>query len=241
MSDTELNQKLKAALAQLNADNEAHWTKDGLPAVAFLSILVGGGVTRDMIEQVAPELTRESVLAAALAATQQPQQPESGLPTGGAVSQAPEIALTDVTHTEGRIEDGAVVVVGNAWPMHFRIDYPKLPDGADANNPTDEEVVTALQHLQSLVTRDRDALNIKLAELSRHVDEAIIARERNFKEAGGIHNANSAYMAARKVQLEAKAEQMQKLRKTDLAGILKSLPKPAPIDQALKNRPRDVT
>ena len=57
--------KIKTALTALDVKNDAHWTSDGLPAVEAVSdMLRDQGITRKVIETVAPEWTREKALEA---------------------------------------------------------------------------------------------------------------------------------------------------------------------------------
>jgi hypothetical protein len=61
---------LADALARLNPEDEAHWTKagpsgsGGLPALPVLTEYAGFKVTRHMVEQAAPGFNRDAALAA---------------------------------------------------------------------------------------------------------------------------------------------------------------------------------
>jgi len=50
--------EIQAAVGLLDAKNEAHWTKAGLPAVEAVAELTGKAVTREAIESAAPDAKR---------------------------------------------------------------------------------------------------------------------------------------------------------------------------------------
>jgi len=51
--------KIRAALASLDPEDDAHWTADGLPAVAAVADAAAANVTRLQIVAVEPEFNRE--------------------------------------------------------------------------------------------------------------------------------------------------------------------------------------
>lgn len=57
--------KLAAVLAQLDPDNDDHWTQQGKPALAAVEAAYGSSaITRADVEAAAPGLTREAAKAA---------------------------------------------------------------------------------------------------------------------------------------------------------------------------------
>ena len=55
---------LQEALSGLDASDDDHWTKSGLPAVEAVDLLLGGSVTRADIERAAPDLKRDTASVA---------------------------------------------------------------------------------------------------------------------------------------------------------------------------------
>lgn len=58
LSDAEKAQAITDALDTLNAEDDAHWTKKGLPDVNVVQEILGFDVTRAAIESVAPDFIR---------------------------------------------------------------------------------------------------------------------------------------------------------------------------------------
>lgn len=56
--DNELADRIVAAVKNLDIDEDAHWTSDGLPSEEAVSGLLGTPVTRNMIETVLPDYRR---------------------------------------------------------------------------------------------------------------------------------------------------------------------------------------
>lgn len=54
-----MKEKIVDALGKLDVNNDNHWTSDGLPKLEALKFAVGGNVTRDQVNEVAPGYTRE--------------------------------------------------------------------------------------------------------------------------------------------------------------------------------------
>lgn len=53
--DHQMNEKIIAALKQLDVANDSHWTSDGSPRLAALKL---DGITREQVAAVAPQFTR---------------------------------------------------------------------------------------------------------------------------------------------------------------------------------------
>lgn len=51
---------LEAAIKTLDPDDDAHWTKSGLPDLNVLKELTGDAVKRQDVEDVAPDFTRDT-------------------------------------------------------------------------------------------------------------------------------------------------------------------------------------
>ncbi len=54
------NEALTKALASLDAENDEHWTADGLPRVDVVEGLLGGKADRQAITEAAPHFTRDA-------------------------------------------------------------------------------------------------------------------------------------------------------------------------------------
>lgn len=81
-----MSERLHQILRQLDPDNDAQWTSQGLPRLEAVEELMGESVTRKQLTEVDPEFTRESH-AASLRAPEQP--PEALDPDEGASPQDP--------------------------------------------------------------------------------------------------------------------------------------------------------
>jgi len=55
-----MSDKIKAALADLDPSNDAHWTSDGLPRLDVMKELTGANVTREALNQVAKGFSRDN-------------------------------------------------------------------------------------------------------------------------------------------------------------------------------------
>lgn len=65
------------ALAQLDPDNDKHWTSDGQPAVKAVEELLAASTNRDAITKAAPELTRDAAREARASRAAEDQRPAS--------------------------------------------------------------------------------------------------------------------------------------------------------------------
>lgn len=55
-----MSQKILDALSKLDRENDDHWTADGLPLMKIVEELVGEDVDRKLLNEIAPDFTRES-------------------------------------------------------------------------------------------------------------------------------------------------------------------------------------
>lgn len=79
-------QKLIEALKKLDSANDNHWTTDGKPKVDTVKFLAGGTVTREDIDAVAPDFTRDNRVVKG--------EEESGAATEAPVTQGSDTAAT---------------------------------------------------------------------------------------------------------------------------------------------------
>lgn len=56
--DGDLGDRIRAAIMMLDPEDDAHWTKDGLPATKAVEAMLGAETTRAAINEAAPGVTR---------------------------------------------------------------------------------------------------------------------------------------------------------------------------------------
>lgn len=103
-----MSQKIKDALAKLDATNDNHWTADGLPRLDTVKLLVGdSGLSREQVTTAQPGFSRASALQAGNASVpalvpQAAPQPETVV-TPAPVAQLPaatELVAVELTEVE---------------------------------------------------------------------------------------------------------------------------------------------
>lgn len=209
---------LAAALAALDAGIDGHWTEEGSPRLDILTTLTGTKVTREQVTAAAPGLTRMAREAAKAAPQAVAGVGEGTTATAApAAPQAPAQGANDGTqyaNTDGAAEPGT----GNE----------------DGQAPVEDELTLAQRRVDRLLAQkaevDRD-----LAQESAALDRLIEARDKAAPRQA-LDSAVRAYHATQLKDREERARRIAAMRGVDLQSIL---PSHAPLDQALKSRPRN--
>lgn len=229
----ELKNKIGQALNSLDPENNGHWTKEGLPAVPFLSILVGGGVTRELVDEVGNGLTRElakerAAQKAAAAPTEQPTAQEK--PTDGDAGEP--------SHgQEGQPQDTPVEEPKTVFVFRADGDTPAFDVGAISSSG-DQSIHDHLLEVRAV----QDKINMSLANLTElrlkvqeYADKVVTAIEEDRKVRPGA-DATTMYLQSRQKQLAEKAAELAEFREKGIGQLMKMVPRPSPLDQALARK-----
>lgn len=233
----ELKNKIEQALNSLDPENNGHWTKEGLPAVPFLSILVGGGVTRELVDEVGNGLTRElakerAAQKAAATPTEQPTTQEK--PTG---AEADAGAGEPSKGQEGQSQDAPVAEAKTVFVFRADGDVPAFDVGAISSSG-DQSIHDHLLEVRAV----QDKINMSLANLTElrlkvqeYADKVVTAIEEDRKVRPGA-DATTMYLQSRQKQLAHKAAELAEFREKGIGELMKMVPRPSPLDQALARK-----
>ena len=104
------------ALAQLDPANDLHWTADGLPRMDAVAELVGdASITRKMVTDAAPELTRASAAAGASVDVETGDDADADADESDADANE-DGEVEDEGEGEGEDEDEEVLELADAFP-----------------------------------------------------------------------------------------------------------------------------
>lgn len=215
-----MNDKILAALLQLDTGNDEHWTSDGLPRMDAVEAIVGDrGITRQQVTAAKPGFSRAVALIQASqgeGGTATPAQPPQTAP---AQAQPPQTAqppaapsVQDDESGEGEVDDS---------------------DDADISG-TEAALAEAKAQLQELAEAKAKATEAHAAK-SLEVDaltDALIQE----KGQETTTTAIQAYLARQRQNLEQRAAKMKTIRESgiDLKTLQRDLS--SPLDAALKGR-----
>lgn len=212
--------KITAALAQLDPQNDNHWTGDGLPRLETVKLLAAApSLTREQVTNAAPGFSRTNPLTQTeQTGAQAPIEQQGGNGTGDAAIAAPAAQQPGAQGEQG---DGT----------------GEGEDGTDGDAPEqalsgiEAEIKAAEDKLGELAARKNEAVQAYEAQV-RAVDELIKARDAAAPRQGVV-NVIQQYLASQQVQLQERAAKMQALKGVDLKSIL---PQGSPIDAAMARR-----
>lgn len=204
------------ALAQLNVENDEHWTDDGLPRLDVVQAMVGEEVSREDVTQAAPNFTRVSGDLTPPAPAPEPQIAQNEPPA------APDVAVTEPEQEEIEEEDPYLIedAFGEGDERGVEI-QAQLDDVRAAIAETQEHLDAGKRHLHGLQQQEAQLYHL----LQAH---------------GGVETTQdhiSRYLAQQKKNLLAKAERVNKFREQGLTPELvrEAMDVRAPVDRALNN------
>lgn len=215
---------LQAALAQLDPGNDAHWTADGLPAMAVVNELTGGNFTR---KNLPADFTREA--AKTPAPTSEIVAPPPTTDEGDANAQGQGIPQ-EQGDEEGDEEE--VIVEINDDEL-FSMDLRDLQgiESFDAFMAASDKMLTSMH-------REREEIAKKIDYLSRRADMVQRVRAKMQKQ---DPNGGHSVKAFLKKQAEARMAKSERAKAFLNAGttaqdVVAQLNMKAPIDAAMAQR-----
>lgn len=221
---------IKDALAQLDPQNNDHWTGDGLPLVQAVSDLVGKDVSRKEVTDALPGFSR--ALAIKNATGTQVASQAVNTPTSEQAAQSQSATTTQAT------ENG-----DNGAPKdEDQVQQTKSDEMEDGSGDADVDLSLAdvLQQAQKTLEtkrKEKAEADAALKEAEKAHDAALVAYEES------IANNNSQPLAIQQyLQSQVKAAEEKKARidiitasGLDLNTLTESL-KGSPLDEAMKNK-----
>lgn len=222
---------IKDALAQLDPQNNDHWTGDGLPLVQAVSDLVGKDVSRKEVTDALPGFSRALAIKNATG-TQVASQVVNTPTTGEQAAQLQSATPTQVT------ENG-----DNGAPNdEDQVQQTKSDEMEDGSGDADVDLSLAdvLQQAQKTLEakrKEKAEADAALKEAEKAHDVALVAYEES------VATNNSQPLAIQQyLQSQVKAAEEKKARidiitasGLDLNTLTESL-KGSPLDEALKNK-----
>lgn len=222
---------IKDALAQLDPQNNNHWTGDGLPLVQAVSDLVGKDVSRKEVTDALPGFSRALAIKNATG-TQVASQAVNTPTTSEQAAQSQSATTTQAT------ENG-----DNGAPKdEDQVQQTKSDEMEDGSGDADVDLSLAdvLQQAQKTLEtkrKEKAEADAALKEAEKAHDAALVAYEES------IANNNSQPLAIQQyLQSQVKAAEEKKARidiitasGLDLNTLTESL-KGSPLDEAMKNK-----
>lgn len=222
---------IKDALAQLDPQNNDHWTGDGLPLVQAVSDLVGKDVSRKEVTDALPGFSRALAIKNATG-TQVASQVVNTPTTSEQAAQSQSATTTQTT------ENG-----DNGAPKdEDQVQQTKSDEMEDGSGDADVDLSLAdvLQQAQKTLEakrKEKAQADAALKQAEKAHDAALVAYEES------IANNNSQPLAIQQyLQSQVKAAEEKKARidiitasGLDLNTLTESL-KGSPLDEAMKNK-----
>jgi len=212
---------IKAALAKLDANNENHWTADGLPRIETVKFLAGDqSLTRELITNAAPGFSRAAALQGAAFATPPvttPAQPSAAPVTPAAVGEQPQGTGDGATQGPSQEEQDA--------------DETDETDEMDALSVELRAAQDKLDEIRAAKTE----IDKTFSEQLKLVDALILAVDKARRPSADTQNAIQAYLARQRRNLQDRADRQRQLKGVDLASILKGVAK-SPLDLAMARK-----
>ena len=222
---------IKDALAQLDPQNNDHWTGDGLPLVQAVSDLVGKDVSRKEVTDALPGFSRALAIKNATG-TQVASQVVNTPTTSEQAAQSQSATSTQAT------ENG-----DNGAPKdEDQVQQTKSDEMEDGSGDADVDLSLAdvLQQAQKTLEtkrKEKAEADAALKEAEKAHDAALVAYEES------IATNNSQPLAIQQyLQSQVKAAEEKKARidiitasGLDLNTLTESL-KGSPLDEAMKNK-----
>lgn len=222
---------IKDALAQLDPQNNDHWTGDGLPLVQAVSDLVGKDVSRKEVTDALPGFSR--ALAIKNATGTQVASQVVNTPT--ASEQAAQTQSATPTQTTENGDNGAPKDENQVQQTQQN----EMEDGSgDADvNLSLADVLQQAQKTLETKRKEKAEADAALKEAEKAHDVALVAYEKS------VATNNSQPLAIQQyLQSQVKAAEEKKARidiitasGLDLNTLTESL-KGSPLDEALKNK-----
>jgi len=222
------HEKIRAALTQLKADTDMHWTKDGEPALSFVNVLAKGKFTRDEVSSAWPGFNRGNM---------NPEVVAPPAATNPVVPEAPPPALVvEATAPAAPAPVPPVAKKEAPVPPVLPAETPKAPEA-----PVESEAEAARKSLTQYIEKMEQVID----EARTRRDEAqakldVLLSQMAESEKESFASVNQRYQASQQAEREARADKLAKLRELGVTQeMLGSVfPKGSPIDAALRNRPR---
>lgn len=212
-----MQNNILTALGKLDANNDNHWTSDGLPRLDTVKMLAADqSISRDDVTKAAPGFSRTQPLQAL-------QGAGSDAGTTPVLNSAPASA-TQATATETAPTVAAIGVANGQAEDEV---------GEDEVSALEKELAIAQERLEEIQRVEVQFLQEKaarVAEVNRLTDAltAIVGTESTM-------DTIQSYLAGQKRLLEQRANQIERIRKADI-NLKDLIPSIAPIDAAMARK-----
>lgn len=243
-------EQIQKALSSLDVNNDNHWTADGLPRLETVKLLSGDqSITRESVTSAAPGFSRASALQAVPPAppVALPPAPETAGNAPAAVAPAvPAVPAAPVTPAAeapvSPVQAATIAAATGLPPVDATINPNPLASVPVVNNTAllmqKSEQLTGIEKELEELNRARVDINARIRALQSTADDLRIQIEK-LTPANSNQQAIQAYLQSRREALNARAEQISKVRQfeSELGVRLSDLaPKRAPIDVAMARR-----
>lgn len=223
-----MSDNIRKALEQLDTDNDAHWTADGLPRMDVVEELSGKkGLTRAKVTEAQPGFSRPAAIAAAQAGD---NVPDPGATQGG---------------NEPWATNGPQGPQETKTPSDDSQENPPADDTEEQNNPEEEPSGQPASELRQKFEAAKKAL-LELEEernnIQRNYDKArqeydhLLLELEKSEPVETTGNAIQGYLRRQRRLLEERGERMKLIKESgvNLKDLTRGLK--APIDSAMSRK-----
>lgn len=212
-------EKIREALSQLKPDTDMHWTKEGEPVLSFVNVLAKGKFSRDEVSAAWPGFSRTNL------------NPEAGVQAAPPAPVPPAPPVPAAPPAEAPAAPAAPVVQAAASAPEQAPEKPKAPAAEQDERKKLEARIEKLDLAMDKLRKER-------AELQDELDAVI--RKQTDDKAESFSVINQQYQQSQQAEREARADKLKQLQDLGVTQEMLSavFPKGAPIDMAMRNRPR---
>lgn len=222
---------IKDALAQLDPQNNDHWTGDGLPLVQAVSDLVGKDVSRKEVTDALPGFSRALAIKNATGT----QVASQAVNTPTASEQAAQSQSKTPTQTTENGDNGAP----NDEDQVQQTKSDEMEDGSgDADvNLSLADVLQQAQKTLEAKRKEKAQADAALKQAEKAHDAALVAYEESIADNNSQPLAIQQYLQSQVKAAEEKKARIDIITASglDLNTLTESL-KGSPLDEAMKNK-----
>lgn len=213
-------EKIREGLMKLNPETDFHWTKEGLPNLSPLNSFSQVKSTRDEVEAAWPGFRRSNAA----------EMKAQGSPTSEQTPPAPPVPPVPPVPKEQTPPEPPATPQTAPLPS---------AETSDPIVPTEQSKAERekLRELKQELEREIDLRRRDLAEVTARLDQLVEALpQKGFAEVNAQYNESQAKLR------EQRAERLKELQDMGVTKKMldKVFPQPSPIDQALRQRPRNT-
>lgn len=212
-------EQIREGLMKLSPETDFHWTKEGLPNLSPLNTFSQVKSSRDEVEAAWPGFRRSNAS----------EMKAKGFPTSLQTPPAPPVPPVPVDQTHPAPETPV-----KETPATGALSSDEL-SALTVEQETDERA--KLRQLKEELEREIDLRRRDLAEVNARLDQLVEALpQKGFAEVNAQYNESQAKLR------EQRAERLKELKDMGVTKKMldKVFPQLSPIDQALRQRPRNT-